>query len=190
MTTANETNMHELAKSAFFNSELKSNNFVYIDVSLCTFHLLFEGNLYAFKANPDNIENPTICAIKKQVDVDFTNKLDRNHVDYVAIKQIWMDGLLHHLFCVFHIGNLEHAGKNIERYFLYKLVEGYKPRKSLATVKCIQKRTAPSEIPRWEVTYDGGTYEFIADNKSEASAKAKEHLDLNGLAYRDIIHLR
>lgn len=190
MSNTTLQNLHELIKTAFHNSEIKASNFTYIEIGVCQFHLLFEGGLFAFEANVDDISKPKIHRIKNQNDVSFGNALPYSDFNYFAINDIWNEGLMHQLFLAYNLGNISIYGLQIENYFLRKIISGYRSRESLALIACTKRRKGMTELPEWKVSIGKHEYEFKADNMSEASQLAKAFLDDNGIVYSALVHLK
>jgi len=190
MNQEQKKRMHALTSSAFYESILKSSNFVYIEVAPCMFHILFEGNLYIFQTTIGDIEKPKIRHIKKQHDVDWQLNVREDHADYVAIKEIYMEGLLHNLFVAHHNDNLKHYGMEIENYFLKKLSSGYQCRDTIAVIKCTQKRRTGAENPKFNVSIGDRNWNFVATHMGDASNMAQDILKRNEVAYSELIHLK
>ena len=182
--------IRELIVSAFRESNIKPDNFIYLLGGHEAWHIIHNQILYIFEVTLEEISSPTITRVTSQDFLGFNLPLSENDPDYQCIKDIYLEGLYHYLFLAHHIGNLNLFPDVVEKHFLYKLVNGYQPRKCMALVKCVKKRKAGAEKPIFEVKLQDFSKQFTADNTAEASQTAKQIVDNENLQYSNIIILR
>ena len=181
--------MHKLTLAGFLNCINKPDKFIYFESGTCQFHILLEGQLFLFKTHIEDIESPEITPITDQLDVDFGAALNEAHPDYIKIQSMWLEGVLHHLFLVFHSNNMRIYNEVIATYFAHKLVNGYQHRADLAILKCINhlEMSDPLELSDFSVSKENIRIDFGAKDVDSAKKMATSLLLKRKINYSSLI---
>tara|TARA_R110001592_G_scaffold209888_9_gene461168 strand:+ start:8837 stop:9397 length:561 start_codon:yes stop_codon:yes gene_type:complete len=184
----NDNTLHSLIDSAF--NHAKTDDFIHLLGGHGAWHIMHNETLYIFEISLDTFDKPSIKKVAKQNDLHVNSALGKDDTGHRLINDIYIKGLHHTLFLAYSMGNLELFPDNIEKYFLYLLLDGYQPSDDYALVKCVRPRNKLEGTPVFEVKLKEFSKEFKATNLSEASQIAKRIIDEESLPYTNIIMTR